>query len=135
MGTPIVSNEFVRLMDERLREVAQGQYKDLEPMKDRFFRTIDSNKMREEFYDVGDVPDISACSGSHTYLPVAPGYLKVIEPKEYSGALQVQRKFLDDELYGTYEKIARRLMDSGLRVQDKHAVEIFDNAFSAAVTF
>ena len=135
MGTPIVSSEFVRLLDDRLREVAEDVYNELPKMKDQLFGMIDSDSAWEEFMDVGAVPDLPEFNGELTYLPVAPGFLKLIEPKEYAGGVQIQRKFLEDNRYDVLEDWAGKLMTAGVRTQEKHAANAFNNAFSAAYDF
>jgi hypothetical protein len=52
------SAQFVRLLDARLREVAEGKYKSLPSMIPTFYRMVDSDSAWEEFYSVGAVPDI-----------------------------------------------------------------------------
>ena len=58
MGSPLDSAQFVRLLDKRLREVAEGVYKDLPSQIATYYRMLSSDSAWEEFYSVGAYPDI-----------------------------------------------------------------------------
>jgi phage major head subunit gpT-like protein len=104
-------------------------------MIDRLFGVIKSDKAWEEFYGVGGVPDIPAFNGSLEYLSVAPQYYTRIEPKEYAGAITIERKLIDDERYGVIKSRQEGLAGALTRVRDKLGAEAFGYAFSAAMTF
>lgn len=135
MGNPIDSSQFVRLLDDRLREVAEMKYQDLPTMIPMLFRVMNSDSAWEEFYEVGNVPDIPEFNGQLSYLGIAPGYHTKIEHKEYAAALQHERKLIDDKRYMVLDRRAEGLMMSAHRVREKLAADNFNNAFSTAFTF
>jgi len=138
MGSPLTSEEFVRLLDKNLREVSENSIEELhqkENMIPKLYRTINSDSATEEFYDIGAVPDIVPFNGKISYLSVAPGYYTKIEPKEYAGGLIAERKLIDDKKYAVLDDRARMLMESGHRVEQKTAVRPFAYAFSSAFDY
>uniref|UniRef100_A0A6M3KE18 Putative capsid protein n=1 Tax=viral metagenome TaxID=1070528 RepID=A0A6M3KE18_9ZZZZ len=132
MGNPLDSAAFVRLLDTRLREVSEAKYKDLPTMIPKLYRMLSSDSAWEEFYSVGAVPDISEFNGRLSYLPVYPGYHTRIEPKEYAGGLQSERKLFDDKKYSVLDGRAEGLMESAQRVREKKGALPFTQAFSTA---
>jgi len=133
--TPVHSSQFIRLLDERLREVAENKYADLPKYRDMFYRMLPSDSAFEEFYEVGSLQDIPEFNGKVTYLGVAPGYHVQIEHKEFSAGTAIERKLIDDKKYNVMDDRAAGLMESADRTMDKYAVNIFNGAFSAAFDF
>jgi phage major head subunit gpT-like protein len=135
MGNPLTSSQFMRLLDDRLRKVYVDSFKELPSMVDQLFGTIKSDKAWEEFYGVGAVPDIPAFNGLLEYLSVAPQYYTRIEPKEFAGGIQIERKLLDDDRYDVIKSRQNGLVESLHRVKEKYGAQAFGYAFSAAMTF
>ena len=135
MGSPLDSSQFVKLLDTRLREVAEAKYRDLPGMIPTLFRVINSDSAWEEFYSVGAVPDIPQFLGALTYLGVAPGYHVKIEPNEYAAGIQLERKLLDDKKYAVLDNRAAGLGEAAKRTQEKSAVRAFANATSSSFDF
>lgn len=134
-GIPLTASKYVRLMDKRLRLVEEGTYKNLKPMIPVLYNVINTNEAWSEFYSIGDVPDIPEFTGKLSYLSVAPGFHTRIEPKEYSAAIQIQRKLLDDKQYSVLDNMAAKLVMSAHRTREKKGVRAFANAFSSAFDF
>jgi hypothetical protein len=137
MGSPLVSGDFVRLLDKRLREVAdqQKQFRDLEAMIPKFYAMSSSDRAFEEFFSVSQIGDIPKFTGKLSYLPRYGGFLTKVEHAEFAGGIQSERKLIDDEQYGVLEGNASGLMDSAARTKEKQGVRVFSNAFSAAFDF
>jgi phage major head subunit gpT-like protein len=135
MASPLVSSQFTRLLDARLREVGEGIYNDLPSMIPELYGMMDSQSAWEEFFEVGAVPDIPEFNGRMSTLGVAPGYHTKIEHKEYGGMIEIERKLIDDKKYGVLDNMAGGLMTSAHRVQEKLGVKTFANAFSSAFDF
>lgn len=135
MGSPITSEQFIRLLDARLREVSENTWAELPSQKDQLYRNVSSDSAWEEFFSVGAVPDIPAFNGKITYLSQNPGYLTRIEPKEYAAGLVFERKFLDDKKYNVMNNQVSSLTESAHRTMEKFAVDPFTGAFSSAFTF
>ena len=135
MANPLDSAAFVRLLVNDLREVSENAYNELPSMIPTIYRMLDSDSAWEEFYNVGDVPDIPEFNGKITYLARYPGYHTKIEPKEFAGGLQWERKFLDNKKYNVMRNESAGLMQAAHRVREKYGVGTFTGAFSSAFTF
>lgn len=135
MGNPLTSSQFMRLLDDRLRKVYVDSFQELPSMVDKLFGVIKSDKAWEEFYGVGAVPDIPAFNGLLEYLSVAPQYYTRIEPKEFAGGIQIERKLLDDDRYDVIKTRQNGLVNSLYRVKEKYGAQAFAYAFSSALTF
>jgi hypothetical protein len=135
MGSPLDSSQFVRLLDKRLREVAEGEYKDLPSMIPTLFRMLSSDSAWEEFYSVGAVPDIPEFNGKLSMLGIAPGYYFKIEPKEWAAGINAERKLIDDKKYGVLDGRAKGLIQAAHRTREKQGVRAFNLMFSAAFDY
>lgn len=135
MGSPLDSSQFVRLLDNRLREVSENKYNDLPSMIETLFRIIDSESAWEEFYQIGSLPDIPEFNGKLSYLGIAPGYHTKIEHKEYAAGIQTERKLIDDKKYSVLDARAEALMGSAHRTREKQAARPFNYAFSTAFDY
>jgi len=136
MGNPLTSQQFVRLLDKRLTKVFDGTIaKELPPMIDTLYTRTGSSTAWQEYWGIGALGDIPEYNGSITYLDLNPGYYTKIEPKEYAGGIQFERKFLADKQYGVLDNRAEMLTKSAMRTMDKMAVRPFAYAFSNAFDF
>lgn len=135
MASPLDSSQFVKLLDTRLREVAEAKYKELPTMIDKIYNVINSDSAWEEFYSVGAVPDIPEFNGKVSYLGVHPGFHIKVEPKEFAGGVQCERKLIDDKKYSVLDSKAEGLMVSAHRVREKQGVKLFANSFSTAYDY
>jgi len=133
--SPLTSQQFVRLLDMRLREVSEGKYNDLPGMIPRLARTFDSDSAWEEFYGVGSLPDIPEFNGRLSWLAIAPGYHMRIEFKEFAAGIPIQRKFIDDKKYSVLDDMAGKFGESAARTKEKWFVRIFAYATSTAFDF
>jgi hypothetical protein len=131
----INSSQFVRLLDNRLRQVGENVYKELPSMIPVLFGVMASQSAWEEFYNVGAVPDIPEFNGKMSPLSVSPGYHTKIEPKEYGAMIEIERKLIDDKKYAVLDNMSGGLMTAAQRTQEKLAVRPFVNAFSSAFDF
>jgi hypothetical protein len=135
MSTPVISENFLRLLDTRLREVSEREWAELPTQVDQFYRTIPSDAAWEEFFSIGAVPDVPAFAGKLDYLSMSPGYLTRIEPKEFAAGLIFERKILDDKKYNVMNDQVASLTEAAQRTREKYGVETFAYAFSSAFNF
>jgi len=138
MANPLTSQEFVKMLQEDLREVTDDarKYNDLTSKKEQIFDVItDSTRAWEEWTSVSALGDIPAFNGRLTTLGITPGYSTKIEAKEYAAKTVASRKLFDDLKYDILMNLQRQLMASAYRVRDKNAVAIFANATSVAYSF
>lgn len=135
MANPLTSSQFIRLMDKRLREVAEDKYKALPSMLEQFYRIIPSDSMFEEFYQIGALPDIGEFTGKLEYLSISPGYHIQIEPKEFAAGLMYERKLLEDKKYAVLDNRQGKLGTSAARTRERYGARPFQYAFSSAFDF
>jgi len=125
----LVTNKILNVMDE------EQKYGELQSMIPILYNVMNSSSAYEEYFETGSVPDIPMSTGKVTYLKVSPGYTTKLEPKEFLGGLQFNRKFLDDKRYNVMNSDAKGLMRSADRVMEKYGARTFQNAFSSAFDF
>jgi hypothetical protein len=138
MPTPMDSSQFARLLDKRMREVSESSSSAWEGkfgVIDKIYSKLSSESAFEEFFQIGDLPDIPAFNGQLTFLSIAPGYYRKIEPKEYAGGVQFERKLLDDKKYPVLDGRAAKLGTSYQRTKQKSASNLIINAASASFDF
>jgi len=136
MANPLTSAQFVRLLDKRLTDVFDGTTaRELPPMIDTLYSRTGSSTAWQEYWGIGALGDIPEFNGSISYLSLNPGYYTKIEPKEYAGGIQFERKLLADKQYGVLDNKAEMLTKSAMRTMDKIAVRPFAYAFSSAFDF
>lgn len=135
MSSPLKSSQFVRLLDNRLRMVSEGKYKDLPSMIPTFYNMLPSDSAWEDFYGIGSYPDIPEFNGKISYLPIYPGYHTRIEPKEFASGVQMERKLIDDKKYAVLNNRAGSLMEAAHRTREKKGARVFTQAFSTAFDF
>ena len=135
MGNPLTSRQFVRLLDDRLTKVYSDETKDLPPIIDQLYTTIKDKKAWQEYYAIGDIPDPVEFTGTTVYQSVAPGYHTKIEPTEYAGGIEIQRRLIDTDRYDIIEGRAAGLGRAALRKMNKIAHEPFIYFNSSAFSF
>jgi len=135
MGSPIISENFIRLLDTRLKEVSSKTWDELPSQKGELYRDVPSDSAWEEFFSVGSIADIPAFNGKLDYLSMSPGYLTRIEPKEYAAGLAFERKFLDDKKYSVMSDQVESLTVAAQRTKAKIEVDPFAYAFSSAFSY
>jgi len=135
MGNPLTSNQFVRLLDDRLDKVFWDRYNGLPLVKDKLYTTKSDSKAWLEYMSMGNVPDPVEFNGTVTFQSVAPGFTTKIEPKEYAGGITIERRLLDTERYDVVENRAKGLGTAANRKMNKIAHEPFIYHDSSAFTF
>lgn len=135
MGNPLNSSQFVRLLDRRLTLVEENKYKELRSMIPELYNVMSSDSTWEEYFAIGAVPDIPEWTGKVPYLGIAPGYVTKVEPKEYAGGIQIERKLLADKQYDVLNERAGGLIEAAHRTKEKLGVRPFAFAFSTAFDF
>lgn len=135
MSNPLTKEAFVRLLDKRLREVGEKEYAELPSMIPTLFDQMPSDSAWDEFYSVGDTPDIPEFNGSLSYLSKAPGFYTKIESKTYAAGMSLERQLIEDKKYAVLDSTASDLMVAAQRTREKKAARQFQNAFSSAFDY
>jgi hypothetical protein len=132
---PILSAQYIRLLDKRLKKVWERPFSELTQMIPQIFNVMSSDSAWEEFYGVSSFPDTPEFSGQLEYFGLNPEYLFRVEPKEFAMGVQIERKFHDDKKYNVMDNMVGGLSESLIRTQEKYSVEMFANGWSNAYTF
>lgn len=135
MSSPLTNKQFVRLLDDRLYKVFDGEYKTLPDIKEKFFTTVKDKRAWLEFFSTGDIADPELFNGTVQYQGVAPGYHTKITPLEYAGGIVIERLLLDTDRYDQIEKKTKGLARAAKRKKNKIAHEPFIHHDSAAFSF
>lgn len=135
MGSPVTSAQFRKLVEGHVQRVVRAKYDEIPSVKDKIYDVMTSDRAYEDFYSISGIQDIPRFTGQLSYLSMFPGWYTKIEPKEFAGALQFERKLLDDERYGALTDRASLLSESARRTQVKYEVRPFAYAPTAAFDF
>lgn len=132
----MTTGQFEKLFDDRLRKVYEAPFSELpDPMIEKLFNIIKTDKLWEEFYSVGAIPNIPQFEGSLTPLDISPGYHIKVEPLEFAGKLQFERKLMDGKRYDVFNSSAKGLGDAAANTREDWGVRAFGNADSVAFDF
>lgn len=137
MGTANTA-EFFRLLDASIDKTYWDRFKELLERKnyvEMLFDKKDSNKLEEQYYEVGAVPNPERFQGRIQYQGVTPGYLTTCKPLEYAGGITIERRLWDTDQSGVIKKMSKGLATAAHRKKMEIAHEPFTSAFSTAYTF
>lgn len=135
MGSPLVQEDFIKLLEKNLDKVFTDQYKALPAMRDRLFKVENNKSAWLQYFSVGSVPDPERFHGTTQYQSVSPGFWSKIEGLEYAGGITIERLLIDTDQYGVINSRAKGLATAMKRKQDKIAHEPFIHHDSTAFTF
>lgn len=131
----LTDQTFVRLLDNRLRQVEERKFAELKSRIPTFFSMAGSDSAWEEFMDIGAYPDIPEFTGRLAYQAVWPGFYKRIEHKEFASGMQVERKLLDDKKYAVLDSKAEAMLEAAMRTKEKYGARAFNYSFSSSQDF
>lgn len=126
------SQPFGRLLEPGLRKIFQETYKEIPEQYSQVFNVQDSKKAIETDLRMGGFGmwDKKDSAGSIQYEdPTDTLPLQYIH-EEFSKGFTVERKFIDDEQYGTIAKWTKSLARGARATIETKAAEIFNNAFT-----
>lgn len=136
---PNVSIQYTKILFEGLKKVSVDRQTFVEQanMIDKIYTRVSSDKATEEFYSVGQVPDVQDFTGRFSELSMVPGYSTKIEAKQFGGFVETERTLMDDEQYGvmTLGSIEAGLVDAANRGREDSAVKVVANATSSSYDF
>tara|TARA_R110000824_G_scaffold68237_6_gene176632 strand:+ start:2516 stop:3439 length:924 start_codon:yes stop_codon:yes gene_type:complete len=123
------------LLEPNLREIfttaALGRPS---PMMERLFGLRSSNKFEEHYLNTGAFGLVPKFEGSVEYDRLDGGYRTDISHHELAMGFQVERKLVDDEMYGIIADMAFGMGDSFAQTRETDAADKFNNGFSDAAT-
>jgi phage major head subunit gpT-like protein len=126
------SQTFGRLLEPGLRKIFQETYSELPEQYSQVFNVQDSKKAIETDLRMGGFGmwDKKDSAGSVQYEDPTDTLPLQYVHEEFSKGFTVERKFIDDEQYGTIQKWTKSLARGARATIETNAASIFNNAFS-----
>ena len=131
MATPMTSGQFGDLLDPRFQKIFHDNLKepnDLIPML--YTNQATNGRNNITWSGVGQMADWDEFTGNVTYGSQSQGYDVTLTPVEFAKGIQIDRKLFDDDQYNIMDARPKALANAGRRLRQKHAVRLFENAFS-----
>lgn len=131
MATPMTPGQFGDLLDPRFQKIFHDNLKepnDLIPLLYTNQPTNGRNNMT--WSGVGQMADWDEFTGNVNYGSQSQGYDVTMTPIEFAKGIQIDRKLFDDDQYNIMDSRPKALANAARRLRQKHAVRIFENAFS-----
>lgn len=128
----LTSQPFGRLLEPGLRKIFQETYAELPEQYSQVFNVQDSKKAIETDLRMGGFGlwDKKDSAGSIQYDdPTGTQALQYVH-EEFSKGFTVERKFIDDEQYGTISKWTKSLARTARATIETNAASVFNNAFT-----
>lgn len=128
----LTSQPFGRLLEPGLRKIFQETYKEIPEQYSQVFNVQDSKKAIETDLRMGGFGmwDKKDSGGSIQYDDPTDTLPLQYVHEEFSKGFTVERKFIDDEQYGTISKWTKSLARGARATIETKAAEIFNNAFT-----
>jgi phage major head subunit gpT-like protein len=129
---PLNSKNFQKLLEPRFRKVFFEGYKEKEEQYSKVFHTDNSKKAKEYDYHVAGVGlwPVKDPQGPVQYARIQVGEEAVYIHEEYSKGIQIERKLVDDEMYGVMDKAPKSLGKGARATVEMTAASIFNNGFT-----
>lgn len=133
-------NEFLQLLEPKLRKVFYGSYKELPEQFSTIFNVKTSTKAKETDYGVGafspwkkfgqSFNTVTSSNPMPTvdYQKIKAGQERTYVHEEFASGFMVERKFLADEQYDVLEKLTKDLARSGRLKVEMDAASLFNTA-------
>jgi phage major head subunit gpT-like protein len=130
----LTSQPFGRLLEPGLRKIFQETYSELPEQYSQVFNVQDSKKAIETDLRMGGFGlwDKKDSAGSVVYDdPTGTQALQYVH-EEFSKGFTVERKFIDDEQYGTISKWTKSLARTARATIETQAASVLNTAFEGA---
>jgi len=129
---PVASSNFGVLLEPGLRKVFFQSYKDLPEQFSVLFTVKTSKKAKETDYHIAGIGewDVKESMGAPTSDVIRPGDDVVYTHDEYGKQCQIERKFVDDEMYDVIQKIPKSLGKGARQKPEKISAEVLNGGFA-----
>src|SRR5258706_14918592 len=91
--TPAIKKVFVNAFNEDADDSLIGEFYDM----------VQSDRKQETYFEVEDIGNMPDFTGEVQYNEFKEGNSKTLAPGEIAMGLKIQRKLVDDDLYGVIE--------------------------------
>lgn len=122
--TPAIKKVFVNAFNEDADSSLIGE----------FYNTVTSERKKETYFEVEDLGSMPDFTGELTYNEFREGNSKELTPIEIAMGLKVERKLIDDDLYGVIEALVSQMGSVARYRMETDGVGPFVNAFSSVYT-
>ena len=139
-------NNFGALLEAKLRKVSYDNLKEVPEQYSKIYHVKTSSKAKETDFGLGAFrPWKQFGSSKNTigdaakmpaveYQKIHPGLERTYIHEEFASGFAVERKFVDDEMYSTIEKLPADLARAGRYKVEQDAASLFNNALIATPT-
>ena len=139
-------NNFGALLEPKLRRVFYDNLKEVPEQYSKIYHVKTSSKAKETDFGLGAFrPWKQFGSSKNTigdaakmpaveYQKIHPGLERTYIHEEFASGFAVERKFVDDEMYSTIEKLPADLARAGRYKVEQDAASLFNNALIATPT-
>lgn len=122
--TPAIKKVFVNSFNEDADSSLIGE----------FYNTVTSERKKETYFEVEDLGNMPDFTGELTYNEFREGNSKDLTPGEIAMGLKIERKLIDDDLYGVIEALVSQMGSVARYRMETDGVGPFVNAFSSTYT-
>jgi phage major head subunit gpT-like protein len=100
---------------------------------DQLYGMETSGKAVEYDYAIGGMGDLEEFTGTIPYGEFSGQYRTSYTHREWVKGIKIERKLVDDDLYGVINKRPQMLALVGKRTREKHGASVFNSAFNTSV--
>jgi phage major head subunit gpT-like protein len=122
--TPAIKKVFVNAFNEDADSSLIGE----------FYNTVTSERKKETYFEVEDLGNMPDFTGELTYNEFREGNSKDLTPSEIAMGLKIERKLVDDDLYGVIEALVSQMGSVARYRMETDGVGPFTSAFSTTYT-
>ena len=130
---PMILENWARLAVPGLRKIFSDAFQQQQSNLPFLFSMNVSEKSQELDLEDPGISDFAVMSGQIPYDTAVQGYVTTYTHEEYARGIKVERKLVDDDLYGIIERKPRRLAIAAARTRETSGANIFNDAFNASV--
>ena len=131
----LISENWPDLLEPGLRKVFDDTLRERPSNISILFDVQSSNKAVEHDLSETSLLDFEPMTNGVPYDDMTEGYKTNYVHTELARGFKVERKLVDDDLYGVINRRPSRLGRSARRRREKDAASMFNNAFNAGFTF
>lgn len=141
-GSTHQENDFGLLLEPKLRKVFYDTYKEVPEQFTRIYNVKTSKKAKETDYGLGAFRPWNKFGTSFTtvgkadkmpqveYQKINAGLERTYIHEEFASGFMVERKFVDDEMYDTIEKLPKDLARAGRYKVEMDSASMFNDALA-----
>lgn len=122
--TPAIKKVFVNSFNEDADSSLIGE----------FYQMVQSDRKQETYFEVEDIGNMPDFTGELNYTEFKEGNSKTLAPSEIALGLKIQRKLVDDDLYGVIDALVRQMASVARYRMETDGVGPFVNAFNTTYT-